>query len=150
MCSQSSNQQCGLGLPEILVAVTILAIALSGLLAAHWQARLIQSEALQRRHALLLVTDFSTRLRLNSTARTDYLSHLSRTLPASQTADACAINACAPSARARADITHFANELTRLLPQPSWQQAPCRDSAGSCLLITWAGAKRHSLSVALP
>jgi type IV pilus assembly protein PilV len=150
MCFQQCNQQSGLGLPEVLVAVAVLAIALSGLLAAHWQARLIQSEALQRRHTLLLVADFSARLRLNYTARADYLSHLSRALPTTPVSDACAIHACLPSARARADITHFASELTRLLPQPAWQQAPCSDSSGTCLLITWAGATSNSLSVALP
>lgn len=134
----------GLGLPEALVALALLGVALSGLVAAQWQARGLQLEALQRQQALLVLADFTARQQLNPEGRDTYLAMLQAAMPAAQTPDPCAIQTCSPAARARADVLFMAGEMHRLLPAPSWRLEPCLDSPGQCLLLAWAGTAASS------
>ncbi len=129
----------GLGLPEALVALALLGVALSGLLAAQWQARDLQADALQNQQALLMLSDFGQRMALNPAGHASYLAMLQAGLPATMLPDACARDACTPEARARADTGFLAGEARRLLPRPAWQLEACVDSPGHCLLLAWAG-----------
>lgn len=131
----------GSALIEVLAAVALLATALTGLLQAHWQARRLQLDALQHQQALFLLDDLATRMRLNAAATDSYRQLLMQPASTASTADACAVAACTPEARARADLTTFTLELRRLLPQPRWQLQACLDSAGDCLLLAWAGTR---------
>ena len=131
----------GAALIEVLAAVALLATALTGLLSAHWQARRLQLDALQHQHALFLLDDLATRMRLNPTGAASYRTLFAQALPRSPQADACARNDCAPEARARADVMAIALEARRLLPQPSWQLQGCLDSPSDCLLLAWAGTR---------
>lgn len=134
-----AGRQYGLGLPETLVALALLGITLSGLMSLQWRAHQLQQQAWQRQQVLLLIEDFLQRLHLNPQARNTYLDGLAEPLPATAAADACAVRACLPAARAVADLQHLANELRRLLPMPDWQREACLDAPGVCLLVAWAG-----------
>lgn len=146
-CARKRPQACaaaGLGLPEALVALTLLGVALSGLVAAQWQARGLQQSALQRQQALLMLADFTTRLQLNPEGRGAYAIALVGSVPVVAAPDPCAMAACAPDARARADVRFLAGEMRRLLPLPAWRLEPCLDSPGRCLLLAWAGTAASS------
>lgn len=129
----------GSALIEVLAAVALLATALTGLLSTHWQARRLQLDALQHQHALFLLDDLATRMRLNASAADSYRQLLTQAVPTASAADTCAVAACTPEARARADLIAFVLASRRLLPQPVWQLQACLDSAGDCLLLAWAG-----------
>lgn len=134
----------GVGLPEVLIALALLGIALNGLLAAHWQARHLQLTATARQHATLVLRDFATRWRLNPEGEATYRRALSQPLPRQPSVDVCQWQACTPGARAQADIAAFAIQLRQWLVQPEWQLEPCTDAPASCLLVAWAGTEPSS------
>lgn len=129
----------GLGLPEALVAMALLGVALGGLLAAQWQARDLQQDALARRQAGWLLTELGQRMALNTAAREHYVALLRQGLPPASAPDACTREACAPAARAQADVAFVATEARRVLMRPDWRLEACLDSPGQCLLLAWAG-----------
>lgn len=134
----------GFGLIETLVAMALLGMALSGLVQAQWQARALLTESLRRQQTILLLADLAARLRLNPSAASDYRALLQAGLSPDATVDGCVAAACAPAERARADVRHFASELRRVLPMPSWRLDACLDSPGDCLLVAWAGTEPSS------
>lgn len=134
----------GIGLPEALIALALLGIALNGLLAAHWQARNLQLDAAARQHVVLALHDFATRWRLNPSGEATYRLALSQPLPRNVSADVCQWQACSPEARAQADISALAMQLQQLLVKPEWHFEPCTDALASCLLVAWAGTEASS------
>ncbi len=145
VCGRSQTlAAAGLGLPEALVALALLGVALSGLVAAQWQARGLQQDALQRQQALLMLADFSARRQLNPEAHAVYALSLTGAVPVVSSPDTCAVAACVPAERARADVHFLAGEMRRLLPQPAWRLEPCLDSPGQCLLLAWGGTLASS------
>lgn len=138
---RDAREARGAALVEVLAAVALLATALTGLLSAHWQARRLQLDALQHQHALFLLDDLATRIRLNPEGAASYRMLLSQALPLLPQVDDCTRIDCTPEARARADVMAIALEARRLLPQPVWQSQGCLDSPSDCLLLAWAGAR---------
>lgn len=134
-------RQRGLGLPEALLALALLGVALAGLLAAQWQAGGLQAEAMSRRHAGWLLTDLGQRMALNPQARPEYLRLLQTGAPAlAPASDPCARDDCPAEARARADVSYFASEALRLLHHPGWRLESCPASPGQCLRLAWSAA----------
>ena len=131
----------GMGLPEVLIALALLGVALNGLLAAHWQARQLQYTAASRQHAVLALHDFAVRWRLNPAGDSTYRTALAQPLPESAHVDACQWQACTPAARAQADISALAMQLQQGLMRPQWRFEPCTDALAHCLLVAWAGTE---------
>jgi len=131
----------GLGLPEALIALALLGVALNGLLAAHWQARQLQHTAASRQHALMALQDFAVRWRLNPDGESAYRLALAQPIPAQPSVDACQWQTCTPAARAQADISALAMQLQQDLIRPQWHLEPCTDALASCLLVAWAGTE---------
>ncbi len=131
----------GMALPEALIALALLGVALNGLLAAHWQARQLQHTAASRQHALLALQDFAVRWRLNPAGDSTYRGALAQPLPESAPVDACQWQACTPAARAQADISALAMQLQQGLTRPQWRFEPCTDAFAYCLLVAWAGTE---------
>lgn len=131
----------GIALPEALMALALLGVALNGLLAAHWQARQLQLTAASHQHALLVLQDFAVRWRLNPAGDSTYRDALAQTLPESPHVDACQWQSCTPAARAQADISALAMQLRQGLIRPQWRFEPCTDAPAHCLLVAWAGTE---------
>jgi len=137
-CAASAR---GTGLPEIMIALALLGVALNGLLAAHWQARQLQHVAASRQHALTALQDFAVRWRLNPAGESVYRRVLAQPIPAQPSVDACQWLSCTPAARAQADISALAMQLHQGLIRPQWHFEPCTDALASCLLVAWAGTE---------
>lgn len=131
----------GVGLPEALIALALLGVALNGLLAAHWQARQLQLTAASRQHALVVLQDFAVRWRLNSSGDASYRNALAKPLPDNPNVDPCQWQTCTPAARAQADISALAMQLQKGLSHPQWHLEPCTDALANCLLVAWAGTE---------
>lgn len=132
------NSQRGLGLPETLIAFTLMLVALTGLLAAHQQAKLLQRDASQRLHAIVVLRELSLRWQLNNAAAATYRSALGQGL--SIRGDfRCSIDACAPEARAQADIMWLAASLSNLA-RAQWRIRPCQSWLADCLWLGWGSA----------
>jgi len=134
----------GLGLPEALIALALLGVALGGLLAAQWRARDLQQDAWSRHQAGWLLTDFGQRMALNPGAREQYLDGLRAGPAGSPPPGACARLACPPGERARADVAFLAAEVRRVLSRPDWRLESCLDSPGLCLSLSWSGTSPSS------
>lgn len=138
------GSQRGLGLPETLIAFTLLMVALTGLLAAHQQAKLLQRDASQRLQAIVALRELSLRWQLNSTAGASYrsaiaagLSHSSPTNGTQTAADfRCTHEACSATARAQADVAWVAAALAGLT-RGQWRIQPCREWLADCLWLGW-------------
>lgn len=131
----------GVGLPEALIALALLGVALNGLLAAHWQARQLQLTAASRQHALVVLQDFAVRWRLNPSGDASYRNALAQPLPDNPHVDPCQWQTCTPAARAQADISALAMQLQKGLTRPQWHFEPCTDTPANCLLVAWAGTE---------
>lgn len=134
----------GIGLPEALIALALLGVALNGLLAAHWQARHLQHSAASRQHVVMALQDFAVRWRLNPSGESAYRLALAQSLPQSPSVDACQWQTCTPVARAQADISALAMQLQQKLVRPQWHFEPCTDAPANCLLVAWAGTEASS------
>ena len=131
----------GMGLPEALIALALLGVALNGLLAANWQARQLQRTAALRQHAVMALQDFAVRWRLNPAGDAAYRQALAQPLPDNPNVDTCQWQTCTPAARAQADISTLALQLQQGLTHPQWRFEPCIDAPANCLLVAWAGTK---------
>ncbi len=131
----------GMGLPEALIALALLSVALNGLLAAHWQARQLQRSAASRQHAVMALQDFAVRWRLNPSGDASYRNALAQPLPDKPAVDACQWQVCTPAARAQADVSALALQLQQGLTHPQWRFEPCTDALANCLLVAWAGTE---------
>lgn len=140
-CSARTVSNRGIGLPETLIALALLGVALHGLLAAHWHARQLQHAAASRQHVLMALQDFAVRWRLNPSGDATYRHALMQALPASAPVDACQWQACTPAARAQADISALAIQLQQELTRPQWHVEPCQDALADCLLVAWSGTE---------
>jgi len=136
--------QSGVGLPEAVIALALLAVTLNGLLAAQWQAQQAQRAAATRLLALQALQDFAVRWRLNPRGESRYRDALSQPLPPPVANDPCQLSVCDPAARATADIHALASRLRHDLPQVQWHFEPCVDAPGRCLLVAWSGTLASS------
>lgn len=129
-------QQRGLGLPETLIAFTLMMVALTGLLSAHQQAKLLQRDASQRLQAVMALRELSLRWQLNSSAAENYRAGIAQGLSNAGNDFRCTQAACSISARAQADIAWVASAL-KGLTRAQWQIHPCREWLADCLWLGW-------------
>lgn len=132
-------RQRGLGLPETLIAFTLMLVALTGLLAAHQQAKLLQRDASQRLQIILALRELSLRWQLNISAASHYRATIAQGLSRTGNDFRCAQDRCSTSARAQADVAWVAASL-KGLARAQWQIHPCQDWLADCLWLGWGGA----------
>ncbi|MEO6698500.1 MAG: hypothetical protein ABIR53_03010, partial [Paraperlucidibaca sp.] len=132
-------RQRGLGLPETLIAFTLMLVALTGLLAAHQQAKLLQRDASQRLEAILALRELSQRWQLNTSAASSYRAGIAQGLVSAGNDFRCSQDSCTAAARAQADVAWVAASLQGLT-RAQWQIQPCRDWLADCLWLGWGSA----------
>jgi type IV pilus modification protein PilV len=129
----------GFSMVEVLVTLTVAAIALLGLLALQAKAASVQQDAFHRRHAAELVAQFAERMRSNHLA---YLAgaYALRFEPADaapSTVLACAAP-CTASAVAARDLDEWRIELRRRIPgAAAYVRFDASDRSGVDVGIAW-------------
>ena len=142
-------QQRGLGLPETLIAFTLMMVALTGLLSAHQQAKLLQRDASQRLQAVMALRELSLRWQLNSPAAASYRAGIAQGLSNAGNDFRCTQDSCSMSARAQADIAWVASAL-KDLTRAQWQIQPCRAWLAACLWLGWGSAASSCNGTRMP
>jgi type IV pilus assembly protein PilV len=117
-CASKSGKQRGVSLLESLVALSILAIAILGLLAVQWRTLAHAGQSLRRAQAVQLAADLAGRLRSNPIAQAQLNAYASswgvRPTPPPKACDQAACNA---AELARWDIARWRANVADTLPQ---------------------------------
>jgi type IV pilus assembly protein PilV len=127
----------GLSMIEILVALTIVAFGMLGLLGLQARALSVQKDAFHRRQAAELVAQLAERMRANPLAflagRYALSFHVSASAPS--IASACAAPCTSAQVAAR-DLDEWQIELRRRIP-------------GAAAYLQWEAANRSGIAVAV-
>ncbi len=130
--------QQGATWPEVLIALVVTGLWLSGALALQ-QGLLNQAQLIHAYHVVSSTfREATVRRRLNPTAEATLVSAL-LAQPRPVEAPGCADDACTPDKRALADAQALAWQV-RDLPSPRWQMAWCDQHPGRCLWLSWGAA----------
>jgi len=127
----------GLSMIEILVALTIVAFGMLGLLGLQARALSVQKDAFHRRQAAELVAQLAERMRANHLAflAGRYALSFDASSAAPSTAPACAAPCTSAQVAAR-DLDEWRIELRRRIP-------------GAAAYLQWDAANRSGIAVAV-
>ena len=109
----SRSAICGLSLPELLIALLIFSVGLTGLLSTQLLGMQLGSESTQRSTAVLLAKDIVERIRRNSQNADQYQvsSYQDIVLPLTASVRDCTVRQCAPSDLAAFDLWQWKSLL---------------------------------------
>ena len=127
----------GLSMIEILVALTIVAFGMLGLLALQARALSVQKDAFHRRQAAELVAQLAERMRANHLAflAGRYVLSFDASAEVPSTAPAC-IAPCTSAQVAARDLDEWRIELRRRIP-------------GAAAYLQWDAASRSGVAVSV-
>lgn len=127
----------GLSMIEILVALTIVAFGMLGLLGLQARALSVQKDAFHRRQAAELVAQLAERMRANhlSVLAGHYALRFDAAAAAPSTVSACAAPCTSAQVAAR-DLDEWRIELRRRIP-------------GAAAYLQWDAASRSGIAVAV-
>ena len=127
----------GLSMIEILVALTIVAFGMLGLLGLQARALSVQKDAFHRRQAAELVAQLAERMRANHLAflAGRYALSFDASAAAPSTAPACAAPCTSAQVAAR-DLDEWRIELRRRIP-------------GAAAYLQWDAANRSGIAIAV-
>jgi type IV pilus assembly protein PilV len=128
----SLQQQRGVGLVEVLVAMLILSLAILGFVALQVRATVATEEALKRSDALILLNGLAEKIRLNSSA--NYRVAVPQSLPA-----CAATQNCSPDQQALLDLYQQQQIASSKLIQIGVSGCPNTSSQQNrlCLIAAW-------------
>lgn len=105
------NQQRGVGLIEVLVAVLVLATGILGLVSMQLTAKRTGNEALQRITAVYLAQGLTEKMRMNSKQLTAYILDWSQGDAVPTAGTDCSANTCTAEELAAYDLNQWIREL---------------------------------------
>lgn len=115
----SASAQRGASLIEVLIALTLVAVTMLGLLALQLRSMGLQKDSLERRNAALLATAFAERMTANFAGfeNNNYSGDLLIGATTDPTAPSdCAAAVCTPAEIAARDIAAFRRQVRAALP----------------------------------
>lgn len=136
------SSQKGVGLPEILVAMLLLGIAVIGFAALQVRALDSTGDAMFRTQAMAAAQEFAERMRLNPTAASVYRADWTPTPAATPAAKAaalsyCELNVCTPQQMAQYDIDTMSEAVKAILPNGQIAVRPCIGRTNLCVYVSW-------------
>lgn len=128
------NFQKGIGLPEVLVSMLLLGIAVIGFSALQIRALSSTSEAMVRTQAMAAAQEFSERMRLNPNAASTYRNNWTTT---ALTSTYCEVNTCTPTQMAQYDMRTMSELVAAILPNGKIAVLPCINRTNLCVYVAW-------------
>lgn len=126
--------QLGVGLPEIMVAMLLLGVAIIGFAGLQVRALSTTNSAMYRTQAASIAQEFGERIRINPNGRATYAGTWSTS---DATADECIENECTPQKMAQFDMTTISKLAQDTLPNGQVAVLPCVKRTNLCVYVAW-------------
>jgi len=127
------QQQKGVGLPEIMVAMLLLGVAVIGFAGLQVRALSSTNDAMYRTQAIAIAQDFAERMALNPTAKATYLGTWNTA------AVECETKNCTSVQMAQYDMFTIADLADVTLPKGKIAVMPCIERNNVCIYVSWNG-----------
>ena len=134
--SQTSlkTTQLGVGLPEIMVAMLLLGVAVIGFAGLQVRALSTTNSAMYRTQAASIAQEFGERMRMNPAGRATYAGAWNVTAVA---ADECVVETCSPVEMAQYDIRTMTELAQATLPNGQLAVMQCISRNNLCVYVSW-------------
>lgn len=134
MYSVSKKYQKGVGLPEVLVAMMLLGVAVIGFAALQVKALDSTGEAMYRTQAMAAAQEFAERMRLNPAAASVYRNNWNAT---ALNSTYCEANTCNPTQMAQYDMRTVTELVAATLPNGQIAVMSCINRNNLCVYVSW-------------
>jgi type IV pilus assembly protein PilV len=132
----AKQQQKGVGLPEIMVAMLLLGVAVIGFAGLQVRALGSTNDAMFRTQAIAIAQDFAERMALNPTANATYRNK-AQWNPTAVDANKCEVGNCTPVEMAQYDMRAITELAIATLPNGKVAVWPCIDRNNLCVYVAW-------------
>lgn len=130
----SLTKQKGIGMPEVMVAMLLLGIAVVGFSALQVRAVSATNESGDRTQAMAIALDLSERMRLNPGGRLTYKATWN---PTGTSTTLCEGAVCNAAQMASYDIRQVTDLAAATLPNGRLALSTCPGRANSCIYVAW-------------
>lgn len=132
--SSAKKNQKGVGLPEVLVAMLLLGVAVIGFAALQVKALESTNSAMFRTQAASIAQEMGERMRINPDGRATYKDAWSTT---NATANECIDAECTPQKMAQFDMKTISDLAASTLPNGQVAVLPCVARTNLCVYVAW-------------
>lgn len=126
--------QLGIGMPEIMVAMLLLGVAVIGFAGLQVRALSTTNSAMYRTQAASIAQEFGERMRMNPAGRTTYANNWSVT---AVTANKCITDTCTPVQMAQFDMRTMSELAAATLPNGQIAVSQCINRTNLCVYVSW-------------
>ena len=128
------KQQYGIGMPEVLVSMWLLGVAVIGFAALQLRALSTAKDAMFRTQAAAIAQEMGERMRLNPAGAATYRNNWNATAVA---ADVCETGNCTPVQMAQYDMRTMTQLVSTSLPNGQIMVRPCIGRTNLCVYVSW-------------
>jgi len=134
--SQTSlkTAQLGVGLPEIMVAMLLLGVAVIGFAGLQVRALNTTNSAMYRTQGASIAQELGERMRMNPAGRATYAGAWNLT---AVSADKCVVDTCTPVQMAQYDIRTMSELAAATLPNGQVAVRQCINRTNLCVFVSW-------------
>ena len=125
------QQQKGVGLPEIMVAMLLLGVAVIGFAGLQVRALSSTNDAMYRTQAIAIAQDFAERMALNPKVKATYLGTWNTAAVDCETVE------CTDVKMAQYDMFTLAKLAVTTLPNGQMAVMPCIERNNVCIYVSW-------------
>ena len=138
--------QRGIGMPEVIVSMLLLGVAVIGFAALQVRALDSTNDAMFRTQAAAIAQEMGERMRLNPQGAATYRNNWSTTAVA---ANKCETGNCTPVQMAQYDMRTMTNLAAASLPNGQIAVLPCINRTNLCVYVSW-NATNPTIGTAAP
>lgn len=131
------KKQIGVGLPEILVSMLLLGVAVIGFASLQVKALDSSNEAMARTQAMAVAQDLAERMRLNSSAANDYRNDWNSWANNIVAVNKCETSNCTSTEMAQYDKVAISNLASISLPNGTVSIQACPQRTNLCVYVAW-------------
>jgi len=128
------TSQKGVGMPEVLVSMLLLGVAIIGFAGLQVRALDSTNDAMFRTQAMAVAQDFAERMRLNPNAASVYRNNWNNNAVA---IDKCETATCNSTEMAQYDMKTMTAVAAATLPNGQLAVLPCIGRTNLCVYVSW-------------
>jgi type IV pilus assembly protein PilV len=128
------TKQKGIGMPEVMVSMLLLGVAVIGFAALQVRALDSTNDAMFRTQAASIAQEMGERMRLNPAGEPTYRNNWNTTAVAE---DKCFTAECTPVEMAQYDMRTMTKVAADTLPNGRLAVRPCINRTNLCVYVSW-------------